>query len=103
MTLVASALWQVRSTHSSSRNLKIHGIDYTRCRDGDGVFEAMKRRGLTDRPLVTSIGAPGIIKAIEIAFRTRLDSAAGPSQAQAGAQLPEEVWPEFKVRPQAGR
>jgi len=32
-------------------------------------FEDMKRRGLNDPQLVTSDGAPGIIKAIEVCFQ----------------------------------
>ena len=39
-------------------------------------FEDMKRRGLKDPLLVTSDGAPGIIKAIEIAFHARPASGA---------------------------
>jgi hypothetical protein len=65
-------------------------------------FEDMKRRGLNDPLLVTSDGAPGIIKAIEICF-----SGAARQRCLAYrmrnlvAKVPEDVWPEFKVRVQA--
>ena len=50
-------------------------------------------RGLNDPLLVTSDAAPGIIKAIEVCFR------APPASA---AKVPEDIWPDFKARVQAG-
>ena len=44
-------------------------------------FEDMKRRGLNDPLLVTSDGAPGIIKAIEICFPRAAQAPAASSSA----------------------
>jgi putative transposase len=49
-------------------------------------FEDMKRRGLNDPLLVTSDGAPGIIKAIEICFPRGPAALPGASHAQFGGQ-----------------
>ena len=55
------------------------------------------------RFLVTSDGAPGIIKAIEVCFpraaRQRCFWRIG--MRNLAAKVPEDVWPEFKVRVQA--
>ena len=65
-------------------------------------FEDMKRRGLKDPLLVTSDGAPGIIKAIEICFpRAARQRCLAHRMRNLAAKLPEDVWPEFKVRAQA--
>jgi transposase-like protein len=65
-------------------------------------FEDMKRRGLNDPLLVTSDGAPGIIKAIEICFpRAARQRCLAHRMRNLAAKLPEDVWPEFKVRAQA--
>ena len=65
-------------------------------------FEDMKRRGLKDPLLVTSDGAPGIIKAIEICFpRAARQACLAHRMRNLAAKLPEDVWPEFKVRAQA--
>ena len=65
-------------------------------------FEDMKRRGLKDPLLVTSDGAPGIIKAIEICFpRAARQRCLAHRMRNLAAKLPEDVWPEFKVRAQS--
>ena len=65
-------------------------------------FEDMKRRGLNDPLLVTSDGAPGIIKAIEICFpRAARQRCLAHRMRNLAAKLPEDVWPDFKVRAQA--
>ena len=65
-------------------------------------FEDMKRRGLSDPLLVTSDGAPGIIKAIEICFpRAARQRCLAHRMRNLAAKLPEDVWPDFKVRAQA--
>src|SRR5215470_10679290 len=62
----------------------------------------MKRRGLNDPLLVTSDGAPGIIKAIEICFpRAARQRCLAHRMRNLAAKVPEDVWPEFKVRAQA--
>jgi putative transposase len=62
----------------------------------------MKRRGLNDPLLVTSDGAPGIIKAIELCFpRAARQRCLAHRMRNLAAKLPEDVWPEFKVRAQA--
>jgi hypothetical protein len=64
-------------------------------------FEDMKRRGLNDPLLVTSDGAPGIIKAIEVCFpRAARQRCLAHRMRNLAAKLPEDVWPEFKVRAQ---
>jgi putative transposase len=65
-------------------------------------FEDMKRPGLNDPLLVTSDGAPGIIKAIEVCFpRAARQRCLAHRMRNLAAKLPEDVWPEFKVRVQA--
>jgi putative transposase len=65
-------------------------------------FEDMKLRGLSDPMLVTSDGAPGIIKAIEVCFpRAARQRCLAHRMRNLAAKLPEDVWPEFKVRAQA--
>ena len=65
-------------------------------------FEDMKLRGLSDPMLVTSDGAPGIIKAIEVCFpRAARQRCLAHRMRNLAAKLPEGVWPEFKVRAQA--
>src|SRR5499427_4659374 len=65
-------------------------------------FEDMKMRGLTDPLLVTSDGAPGIIKAIEVCFpRAARQRCLAHRMRNLAAKVPEDVWPEFKVRVQA--
>ena len=66
-------------------------------------FEDMKGRGLNDPLLVTSDGAPGsIIRAIEVCFpRTARQRCLAHRLRNLVAKVPEDVWPEFKVRVQA--
>jgi putative transposase len=65
-------------------------------------FEDMKRRGLNDPLLVTSDGAPGIIKAIEVCFpRATRQRCLAHRMRNLAVKVPEDVWPEFKVRVQA--
>ena len=74
-------------------------------RDAETVtafFEDMKRRGLNDPLLVTSDGAPGIIKAIEVCFpRASRQRCLAHRMRNLAVKVPEDVWPEFKVRVQA--
>ena len=65
-------------------------------------FEDMKKRGLNDPLLVTSDGAPGIVKAIEICFpRAARQRCLAHRIRNLAAKVPEDVWPDFKVRAQA--
>jgi putative transposase len=65
-------------------------------------FQDMKRRGLNDPLLVTSDGAAGLIKAIEICFpRAARQRCLAHRMCNLAAKVPEDVWPEFKVRAQA--
>jgi putative transposase len=65
-------------------------------------FDDMKRRGLNDPLLVTSDGAAGIIKAIEICFpRAGRQRCLAHRMRNLAAKVPEDVWPEFKVCAQA--
>jgi putative transposase len=64
--------------------------------------ENMKLRGLKDPLLVTLDGTPGIIKAIEVCFpRASRQRCLAHRMRNLAAKLPEDVWPEFKVRAQA--
>ena len=61
-------------------------------------FEDMKRRGLNDPLLVTSDGAPGIIKAIETCFpRAARQRCLAHRMRNLAAKVPEDVWPDFKA------
>jgi transposase-like protein len=52
--------------------------------------------------MVTSDRAPGIIKAIEICFpRAARQRCLAHRMRNLAAKVPEDVWPEFKVRAQA--
>ena len=65
-------------------------------------FEDMKRRGLNDPLLVTSDGAPGIIKAIEICFpRAARQRCLAHRMRNLAVKVQEDVLPDFKVRAQA--
>ena len=65
-------------------------------------FEDMKMRGLNDPLLVTSDGAPGIIKAIEVCFpRAARQRCLAHRMRNLAAKVPEDVWPDFKARVQA--
>jgi putative transposase len=65
-------------------------------------FEDMKLRGLNDPLLVTSDGAPGIIKAIEVCFpRAARQRCLAHRMRNLAGKVPEDVWPDFKARVQA--
>jgi putative transposase len=65
-------------------------------------FENMKGRGLNDPLLVTSDGAPGIIKAIEVCFpRAARQRCLAHRMRNLVVKVPEHEWPEFKLRVQA--
>jgi hypothetical protein len=52
--------------------------------------------------LVTSDRAPGVIKAIEVCFaRAARQRCLAHRMRNLAAKVPEDVWPEFKVRVQA--
>ena len=62
-------------------------------------FQDMRARGLGDPLLVISDGAPGIIKAIETCFpRSERQRCLAHRMRNLAAKVPEDVWPEFKVR-----
>ncbi len=65
-------------------------------------FQDMRARGLGDPLLVTSDGAPGIIKAIETCFpRSARQRCLAHRMRNLAAKVPEELWPDFKARAQA--
>ena len=65
-------------------------------------FEDMKRRGLNDPLLVTSDGAPGIIKAIEVCFpRAARQRCLAHRMRNLAAKVPEDVWPDIKAAVEA--
>ena len=56
-------------------------------------FEDMKMRGLNDPLLVTSDGAPGIIKAIEVCFpRAARQRCLAHRMRNLAAKVPEDIW-----------
>ena len=62
-------------------------------------FENMRQRGLGDPLLVTSDGAPGIIKGIEVAFpRTARQRCLAHRMRNLAAKVPDDLWPDFKAR-----
>jgi len=62
-------------------------------------FQDMRSRGLGDPLLVVSDGAPGIIKAIETCFpRSARQRCLAHRMRNLSAKLPNDAWPEFKVR-----
>ena len=62
-------------------------------------FQDMRARGLGDPLLVILDGAPGIIKAIETCFpRSERQRCLAHRMRNLAAKVPEDVWPEFKVR-----
>jgi transposase-like protein len=73
--------------------------------DGETVsafFQDMRARGLGDPLLVASEGAPGIIKAIETCFpRSARQRCLAHRMRNLAVKVPEDLWPEFKVRVQA--
>ena len=65
-------------------------------------FEDMKMWGLNDPLLVTSDGAPGIIKAIEVCFpRAARQRCLAHRMRNLAAKVPEDIWPDRKARVQA--
>jgi putative transposase len=61
-----------------------------------------KMRGLNAPLLITSDGAPGIIKAIEVCFpRATRKPCLEHRMRNLASKVPEELWPEFKARVQA--
>jgi transposase-like protein len=62
-------------------------------------FQDMRARGLGDPLLVTSDGALGIIKAIELCFpRSARQRCLAHRMRNLAAKVPEDLWPEFKAR-----
>ena len=62
-------------------------------------FQDMRARGLGDPLLVASDGAPGIVKAIETCFpRSERQRCLAHRMRNLAAKVPEDLWPEFKVR-----
>ena len=62
-------------------------------------FQDMRHRGLGDPLLVTSDGAPGIIKAIELCFpRSARQRCLAHRMRNLAAKVPEDLWPDFKAR-----
>ena len=62
-------------------------------------FQDMRSRGLGDPLLVASDGAPGIIKAIDSCFpRSMRQRCLAHRMRNLAAKVPEDIWPEFKVR-----
>jgi transposase-like protein len=65
-------------------------------------FQDMRSRGLGDPLLVTSDGAAGIIKAIELCFpRSARQRCLAHRMRNLAAKVPEDLWPEFKARAKA--
>jgi len=62
-------------------------------------FQDMRGRGLGDPLRVTSDGAAGIIKAIEICFpRSARQRCLAHRMRNLAAKVPDDLWPDFKVR-----
>ena len=62
-------------------------------------FQDMRARGLGDPLLITSDGAPGIIKAIELAFpKSARQRCLAHRMRNLAAKVPEDLWPDFKAR-----
>ena len=62
-------------------------------------FQDMRARGLGDPLLITSDGAPGIIKAIEICFpKSARQRCLAHRMRNLAVKVPEDLWPEFKAR-----
>ena len=62
-------------------------------------FQDMRARGLGDPLLNVSDGAGGIIKALETCFpRSERQRCLAHRMRNLAAKLPEEIWPEFKIR-----
>lgn len=65
-------------------------------------FQDMRRRGLSDPLLVTSDGAPGIIRAIEECLpRSARQRCLVHKMRNLQSKTPEDAWPEFRARASA--
>jgi putative transposase len=65
-------------------------------------LQDLRRRGLGDPLLVTSDGAPGLIRAIEECFpRTLRQRCLVHKMRNLTCKVPDDLWPEFKVRAEA--
>ena len=65
-------------------------------------FQDLRRRGLPDPLLVVSDGAPGMIRAIEECFpRSARQRCLAHKIRNLQSKVPEDLWPEFKIRAQA--
>jgi transposase-like protein len=70
--------------------------DTASCRE---FFQELRRRGLPDALLVASDGAPGMIRAIEECLpRSIRQRCLAHKMRNLQSKMPEDVWPEFKVR-----
>jgi len=62
-------------------------------------FQDMRGRGLGDPLLVASDGAPGIVKAIELAFpKSDRQRCLAHRMRNLAAKVPQDLWPDFKAR-----
>jgi putative transposase len=65
-------------------------------------FEDLKRRGLPDPLLVTTDGAPGLIRAVEECFpRSARQRCLVHRMRNLQSKVPDPLWPEFKERVRA--
>ena len=65
-------------------------------------FQDMRARGLGDPLLITSDGASGIIKAIEICFpRSARQRCLAHRMRNLAVKVPEDLWPDSKARAKA--
>ena len=70
--------------------------DTASCRE---FFQDLRRRGLPDPLLIVSDGAPGLIRAIEECFpRSARQRCLAHKLRNLQSKMPEDQWPEFKVR-----
>jgi transposase-like protein len=70
--------------------------DTASCRE---FFHDLRRRGLPDRLLVVSDGAPGLIRTIEECFpRSARQRCLAHKLRNLQSKVPEDQWPEFKAR-----
>ncbi len=73
--------------------------DTASCR---AFFEDLKRRGLPDPLLVTTDGAPGLIRAVEECFpRSARQRCLVHRMRNLQSKVPDPLWPEFKERVRA--
>ena len=73
--------------------------DTASCRE---FFQDLRRRGLPEPLLVVSAGAAGMIRAIEECFpRSMRQRCLAHKMRNLQSKVPENLWPEFKVRAMA--